>query len=143
MIPPSEHLHWMYAGAFLLLGLCLLAQAIVGDEVWNRRPFRRYFWPGFGFLMGFLLWPAMFFPLTFLVLSVAAFRARDGAPLVGSPPGRRRAGLPLLTAAFVRVWLATLAAFATFGMLILALPLYAKDELHTGSLGVGVAVGAG
>ena len=64
MIPPSEHLHWMYAGAFLLLGLCLLAQAIVGDDVWNRRPFRRYFWPGFGFLMGFLLWPAMFFPQT-------------------------------------------------------------------------------
>src|SRR2546428_114795 len=28
-------------------------------------------------------------------------------------------------------------------MLILALPLYAKDELHTGSVGVGVAVGAG
>lgn len=60
---PSEHLHWMYAGAFLFLALCLLAQAIVGDEVWNRRSWRRYLWPGFGFLMGVLLWPAMVLPL--------------------------------------------------------------------------------
>jgi uncharacterized oligopeptide transporter (OPT) family protein len=63
-VPPSEHLHWMYAGAFLLLGLCLAAQAIVGDEVWNRRPWRRYLWPGLGFGMGVLLWPAMVFPMT-------------------------------------------------------------------------------
>src|SRR5712691_2772788 len=62
-MPPSEHLHWMYAGAFLMLGLCLLAQAIVGDEVWNRRSLRRYLWPGLGFLMGLLLWPAMVFPM--------------------------------------------------------------------------------
>jgi MFS family permease len=48
----------------------------------------------------------------------------------------------LLTADFVRVWLATLGAFATFGMLVLALPLYVKDELDYGSVGVGVAMGA-
>jgi len=48
----------------------------------------------------------------------------------------------LVTPAFVRLWLATLGAFATFGMLVLALPLYVKDELGYGSVGVGVAVGA-
>ena len=40
------------------------------------------------------------------------------------------------------LWLATLGAFATFGMLVLALPLYVKDELGYGSVGVGLAVGA-
>jgi MFS family permease len=49
----------------------------------------------------------------------------------------------LLTLAFVRIWLATLGAFTTFGMVVLALPLYSKDELDRGSIGVGVAMGAG
>jgi len=48
----------------------------------------------------------------------------------------------LVTPAFVRLWLATLGAFTTFGMAVLALPLYVKDELHYGSVGVGVAMGA-
>lgn len=48
----------------------------------------------------------------------------------------------LLTAAFVRVWLATLGAFASFGMVVLALPLYTKDVLARGSVGIGVAMGA-
>jgi len=48
----------------------------------------------------------------------------------------------LVTPAFVRLWLGTLGAFATFGMIVLALPLYVKDELGYGSVGVGVAVGA-
>jgi MFS family permease len=48
----------------------------------------------------------------------------------------------LVTPAFVRLWLATLGAFATFGMIVLALPLYVKDELGYGSVGVGVAMGA-
>jgi len=49
----------------------------------------------------------------------------------------------LLTRAFVRIWLATLGAFTTFGMVVLTLPLYTKDELSRGSIGVGVAIGAG
>lgn len=48
----------------------------------------------------------------------------------------------LLTGAFLRVWLAALGAFATFGMVVLALPLYVKDQLGYGSVGVGLAVGA-
>lgn len=49
---------------------------------------------------------------------------------------------PLLTATFVRIWLATLGAFASFGMVVLALPLYSKDVLGRGSAGVGIAMGA-
>jgi MFS family permease len=48
----------------------------------------------------------------------------------------------LLTGPFLRVWLATLGAFATFGMVVLALPLYVKDQLGFGSVGVGLAMGA-
>jgi hypothetical protein len=51
----------MFAAGFLILGLCLLAQAIVGDEVWNRRPWRAYLWPGALFLMGLMMFPVMTF----------------------------------------------------------------------------------
>ena len=40
------------------------------------------------------------------------------------------------------MWLATLGAFGTFGMLVLTLPQYVKDELGHGSVGVGAAMGA-
>ncbi len=61
MQPPAEHVHWMFATGFLLLGLFLLAEAIVGEEVWRRRPWRPYLWPSFAFLMGVLMWPVMTF----------------------------------------------------------------------------------
>jgi hypothetical protein len=70
-MPPSEHFHWMFAGGFLALGLCLFAQAIVGDEVWNRRSWRRYSWPGLGFLMGLVLWPAIVYPMGTTILLLA------------------------------------------------------------------------
>ena len=44
MEPPAEHVHWLFATGFLLLGLCLLARALVGEEVWSRRPWRAYLW---------------------------------------------------------------------------------------------------
>ena len=59
VIPPAEHVHWWFATGFLILGLCLLFEAIVGEEVWNRRAWRRYLWPGVAFLMGLLMWPVM------------------------------------------------------------------------------------
>src|SRR5262249_44955989 len=46
LIPPSEHVHWWFATGFLILGLCLLARAIAGPAVWDRRPWRRYLFPG-------------------------------------------------------------------------------------------------
>lgn len=52
------------------------------------------------------------------------------------PPAR------LLTAPFVLAVLATFGVFATIGMLLPVLPLYAKGPLDVGNLGVGLAVAA-
>jgi hypothetical protein len=60
-MPPAEHVHWLFATGFLILGLCLLAEAVVGTEVWRRRAWRAYLWPGLAFLIGLLLWPVMVF----------------------------------------------------------------------------------
>ena len=46
------------------------------------------------------------------------------------------------TPIFLRAALATFAVFLTFGMLVLALPLYVKDSLGRGEVGVGIAMGA-
>jgi hypothetical protein len=61
MQPPAEHVHWLFATGFLILGLLLLAEAIVGTEVWRRRAWRAYLFPGTLFLMGVLMWPVMTF----------------------------------------------------------------------------------
>jgi hypothetical protein len=71
MQPPSEHVHWMFATGFLLLGLFLLAEAIVGEEVWRRRSWRVYLWPSFLFGMGVLMWPVMTFYTTSTIHMVA------------------------------------------------------------------------
>jgi hypothetical protein len=59
--PPAEHVHWLFATGILLLGLCLLAEAVVGTEVWRRRAWRAYLWPGLVFTLGVLMWPVMTF----------------------------------------------------------------------------------
>ena len=61
MQPPAEFVHWMFATGFLLLGLCLLARALVSEEVWDRRAWRAYLWPSLLFTMGVLMWPVMVF----------------------------------------------------------------------------------
>lgn len=61
MQPPAEHVHWLFATGLLLLGLCLLAEAIVGTEVWRRRAWRAYLWPGLAFALGVFMWPVMTF----------------------------------------------------------------------------------
>ncbi len=61
MEPPAQFVHWMFATGFLLLGLCLLAKAFVGEEVWNRRAWRAYLWPSLLFAMGVLMWLMVFF----------------------------------------------------------------------------------
>jgi hypothetical protein len=61
MRPPAEHVHWLFAAGFLFLGLCLLARAIVGAEVWDVRARRAYLWPGLLFAMGLAMWPVMVF----------------------------------------------------------------------------------
>ena len=61
MEPPAEHVHWLFATGFLLLGLCLLARAVVGAEVWDRRAWRAYLWPSLLFGLGVFMWPVMVF----------------------------------------------------------------------------------
>ena len=60
-MPRAEMVHWWFATGFLMLGLLLLAEVVVGPDVWNRRPWRRYLWPGLVFLLGVLMWPVMTF----------------------------------------------------------------------------------
>ena len=61
MLPKAEFVHWWFATGFLIIGLLLLAEAVVGEEAWGRRPWRPYLWPSFAFLMGVLMWPVMVF----------------------------------------------------------------------------------
>jgi len=61
MEPPAEVVHWMFGTGFVFLGLCLLAETIVGRDVWRRRSWRAYLWPGVAFLMGIAMWPVMVF----------------------------------------------------------------------------------
>jgi hypothetical protein len=53
--------HWAFAAGFLLLGLILLAEAIVGAEVFAKRRWRAYLWPSLAFALGVLLWPVAVF----------------------------------------------------------------------------------
>jgi hypothetical protein len=59
--PKAEMVHWWFATGFLILGLLLFSEALVGPEVWGRRPWRRYLWPSFLFGMGVLMFPVMTF----------------------------------------------------------------------------------
>ena len=61
MQPPSEMVHWLFGMGILLLGLLMLAEAIVGREVWMRRAWRAYLWPGLAFGLGVGMWPVMTF----------------------------------------------------------------------------------
>jgi hypothetical protein len=57
--PRAEMVHWFFATGLLVLGLLFFAQVVVGPEVWGRRPWRRYLWPGMVFLLGICMWPVM------------------------------------------------------------------------------------
>jgi hypothetical protein len=59
MQPEAQFVHWLFATGFLVLGLCLLAEAVVGSEVWRRRRWRGYLWPAAAFAMGIGMWPVM------------------------------------------------------------------------------------
>jgi hypothetical protein len=61
MQPHAEMVHWLFAAGILLVGLCLLCEAIVGQEVWRMRRWRAYLWPGLAFGLGVALWPVMTF----------------------------------------------------------------------------------
>jgi hypothetical protein len=53
--------HWLFGMGLLMLGLLTVAEAIVGRDVWERRAWRAYLWPGLAFGLGVLMWPVMTF----------------------------------------------------------------------------------
>lgn len=61
MAPRAEIVHWAFAAGFLLLGLILLAEAIVGSDVFGKRRWRAYLWPSLAFALGVFLWPVAAF----------------------------------------------------------------------------------
>jgi hypothetical protein len=71
MVPRAEIAHWAFGGLFLLLGLILLAEVIVGPEVFRRRRWRAYLWPVTILVAGVLLWLVAIFS-TFSTLHLIA-----------------------------------------------------------------------
>ena len=61
MQPRAEMIHWAFGAMILFVGLCLLCEALVGQDVWRMRRWRKYLWPGLAFALGVLLWPVMAF----------------------------------------------------------------------------------
>jgi hypothetical protein len=84
MEPPAEVVHWMFGIGFVFLGLCLLAEAIVGPDVWRRRNWRGYLWPGIAFLMGILMWPVMVFYTSSAIHMLAHSAWAQALMLVGA-----------------------------------------------------------
>ena len=66
MTPRAEIVHWLFATGFLLLGLLLLAEAIVGRDVWRLRPWRTYLWPALALSTGYV---AVFSAAAWVLLS--------------------------------------------------------------------------
>ena len=59
MQPRAEMIHWAFGAMILFVGLCLLCEALVGQDVWRMRRWRAYLWPTLAFSLGVLLWPVM------------------------------------------------------------------------------------
>lgn len=60
-MPPAENVHWLFATGLLAFGLCLLARALAGEELWNRSTWRRYLLPAVLFVVGAAMWPVTVF----------------------------------------------------------------------------------
>jgi hypothetical protein len=84
MQPLAEQVHWLFATGFLILGLLLLAEAVVGGEVWRRRSWRAYLFPGTLFGMGLLMWPVMTFFTTSTIHMLAHGAWADVMMLAGA-----------------------------------------------------------
>ncbi len=61
MIPRPESAHWFAAAVALLIGLLLLAEAIVGTEVFRRRAWRAYLFPAVVIVSSVFLWVVTIF----------------------------------------------------------------------------------
>jgi hypothetical protein len=71
MLPRAEIAHWLFAAGFLFLALVLLAEAIVGQDVFRRRAWRGHLWPSLLLFAGLWLWVIAIFS-TFSTLHLVA-----------------------------------------------------------------------
>jgi hypothetical protein len=71
MLPKAEIAHWLFAAGFLFFALVLLAEAIVGPEVFRRRLWRACLWPSLALFAGTWLWVIAIFS-TFSTLHLLA-----------------------------------------------------------------------
>lgn len=55
-MPRAETAHWAFGAGFLFFGLVLLAEALVGPEVFRRRAWRAHLWPALALTAGVFLW---------------------------------------------------------------------------------------
>ncbi len=81
MVPKAEISHWFFASLFLMLGLILLAETIVGTEVFRRRRWRAYLWPSLALSAGVLLWIVVIFS-TFSTMHLLAHSAWAEAAMI-------------------------------------------------------------
>jgi len=61
MVPRAEDAHWLAAAVALFLGLVLLAEVIVGREVFRRRAWRAYLFPSAVVVASIGLWVIVVF----------------------------------------------------------------------------------
>jgi hypothetical protein len=71
MLPRAEVAHWLFAAGFLFFALVLMAEAIVGPDVFRRRTWRAHLWPSLLLLAGAWLWVITIFS-TFSTLHLLA-----------------------------------------------------------------------
>jgi hypothetical protein len=105
MLPKAEIAHWLFAAGFLFFGLVLLAEALVGTEVFHRRAWRACLWPGLALFAGTWLWVITIFS-TFSTMHLLAHAVWAQAALVAGAVelavvrGRLRSPLWSLVPAF-------------------------------------------
>jgi hypothetical protein len=84
MVPRPEIAHWLAASVALLLALILLAEVIVGPEVFRRRRWRAYLWPAVALAAGVGLWVITVFS-TFSTMHLVAHAVwAEAAMLAGA-----------------------------------------------------------
>jgi hypothetical protein len=71
MVPPSEGAHWLAGAVALLVGLLLIAEVLVGPEVFRRRAWRAHLFPSVVIGSSVLLWVITVFS-TFSTLHLLA-----------------------------------------------------------------------
>jgi hypothetical protein len=81
VVPRAEIAHWLFASILLLVGLVLLAEAIVGEEVFRRRRWRAYLWPALLLTAGVMLWLVVIFS-TFSTMHLIAHAAWAEAAMI-------------------------------------------------------------